>query len=208
MTAGGWMYIGPQGIVHGTFNTILNAGRKFLGVPAEGNLAGHLFVTSGLGGMSGAQPKAIEIAGGVGIIAEVDSSRIETRHSQGWVKMICESPEEAFRTARTYMDRKEPMSIAFHGNIVDLLEYAVNNNIHIDLLSDQTSCHVPYDGGYCPQGLTFEERTEMLDHDHEKFCELVNRSLTTHFHMIRTLVERGSYFFDYGNAFMNVHKNV
>ena len=202
MTAGGWMYIGPQGIVHGTFNTILNAGRKFLGVPAEGNLAGHLFVTSGLGGMSGAQPKAIEIAGGVGIIAEVDSSRIETRHSQGWVKMICESPEEAFRTARTYMDRKEPMSIAFHGNIVDLLEYAVNNNIHIDLLSDQTSCHVPYDGGYCPQGLTFEERTEMLDHDHEKFCELVNRSLTTHFHMIRTLVERGSYFFDYGNAFM------
>ena len=93
MTAGGWMYIGPQGIVHGTFNTILNAGRKFLGVPAEGNLAGHLFVTSGLGGMSGAQPKAIEIAGGVGIIAEVDSSRIETRHSQGWVKMICESPE-------------------------------------------------------------------------------------------------------------------
>ena len=202
MTAGGWMYIGPQGIVHGTFNTILNAGRKFLGVPAEGNLAGHLFVTSGLGGMSGAQPKAIEIAGGVGIIAEVDSSRIETRHSQGWVKMICESPEEAFRTARTYMDRKEPMSIAFHGNIVDLLEYAVNNNIHIDLLSDQTSCHVPYDGGYCPQGLTFEERTEMLDHDHEKFCELVNRSLTTHFHMIRTLVERGSYFFDDGNAFM------
>jgi len=112
------------------------------------------------------------------------------------------SPEEAFRTARTYMDKKEPMSIAFHGNIVDLLEYAVNNNIHIDLLSDQTSCHVPYDGGYCPQGLTFEERTEMLDHDHEKFCELVNRSLTTHFHMIRTLVERGSYFFDYGNAFM------
>ena len=178
----------------------LKRSRKFLGVPAEGNLAGHLFVTSGLGGMSGAQPKAIEIAGGVGIIAEVDSSRIETRHSQGWVKMICESPEEAFRTARTYMDRKEPMSIAFHGNIVDLLEYAVNNNIHIDLLSDQTSCHVPYDGGYCPQGLTFEERTEMLDHDHEKFCELVNRSLTTHFHMIRTLVERGSYFFDYGNA--------
>ena len=200
MTAGGWMYIGPQGIVHGTFNTILNAGRKFLGVPHDGDLAGHLFVTSGLGGMSGAQPKAIEIAGGVGIIAEVDSSRIETRHSQGWVKMICESPEEAFRTARTYMDKKEPMSIAFHGNIVDLLEYAVNNNIHIDLLSDQTSCHVPYDGGYCPQGLTFEERTEMLDH--ENFCELVNRSLTTHFHMIRTLVERGSYFFDYGNAFM------
>ena len=202
MTAGGWMYIGPQGIVHGTFNTLLNAGRLKLGIPNDKDLAGRLFISAGLGGMSGAQPKAIEIAGGVGIIAEVDSSRIETRHSQGWVKMICESPEEAFRTARTYMDKKEPMSIAFHGNIVDLLEYAVNNHIHIDLLSDQTSCHVPYDGGYCPQGLTFEERTEMLDHDHEKFCELVNRSLTTHFHMIRTLVERGSYFFDYGNAFM------
>lgn len=202
MTAGGWMYIGPQGIVHGTFNTILNAGRKFLGVPAEGNLAGHLFVTSGLGGMSGAQPKAIEIAGGVGIIAEVDSSRIETRHSQGWVKMICESPEEAFRTARTYMDRKEPMSIAFHGNIVDLLEYAVNNNIHIDLLSDQTSCHVPYDGGYCPQGLTFEQRTEMLDKDPEGFAKLVDKSLKHHYEMICKFHDRGTYFFDYGNSFL------
>ena len=142
----------PQGIVHGTFNTILNAGRKFLGVPAEGNLAGHLFVTSGLGGMSGARPRPSRSPEAWASSPRWDSSRIETRHSQGWVKMICESPEEAFRTARTYMDRKEPMSIAFHGNIVDLLEYAVNNNIHIDLLSDQTSCHVPYDGGYCPQG--------------------------------------------------------
>lgn len=202
MTAGGWMYIGPQGIVHGTFNTILNAGRKFLGVPADGDLAGHLFVTSGLGGMSGAQPKAIEIARGVGIVAEVDASRIETRHSQGWVSKVAESPEEAFKLAHEYMEKKEAMSIAFHGNIVDLLEYAVNNKIHIDLLSDQTSCHVPYDGGYCPQGLTFEQRTEMLDHDKEKFCELVDQSLTKHFHLIRTLVESGSYFFDYGNAFM------
>ncbi|MBQ1241530.1 MAG: urocanate hydratase, partial [Lachnospiraceae bacterium] len=167
MTAGGWMYIGPQGIVHGTFNTILNAGRKFLGVPADGDLAGHLFVTSGLGGMSGAQPKAIEIAGGVGIVAEVDFSRIETRHSQGWVSKIAESPEEAFAMAHEYMEKKEAMSIAFHGNIVDLLEYAVDNNIKIGLLSDQTSCHVPYDGGYCPQGLTFAQRTEMLLNDKE-----------------------------------------
>ena len=202
MTAGGWMYIGPQGIVHGTFNTILNAGRKFLGVPADGDLAGHLFVTSGLGGMSGAQPKAIEIARGVGIVAEVDYSRIETRHSQGWVSKVAESPEEAFALAHEYMEKKEAMSIAFHGNIVDLLEYAVNNNIKIDLLSDQTSCHVPYDGGYCPQGLTFEQRTEMLDHDKEKFCEMVDATLTKHFHLIQTLVSRGSYFFDYGNAFM------
>ena len=194
MTAGGWMYIGPQGIVHGTFNTILNAGRKFLGVPQDGDLAGHLFVTSGLGGMSGAQPKAIEIAGGVGIVAEVDYSRIKTRHDQGWVSLVIEDAAEAFKVAQEYMDKKETISIAFHGNIVDLLQYAVDNNIKIELLSDQTSCHVPYDGGYCPQGLTFEERTEMLANDKEKFCELVDQSLIKHYHLIKTLVERGAYF--------------
>ena len=202
MTAGGWMYIGPQGIVHGTFNTILNAGRKFLGVPQDGDLSGHLLVTSGLGGMSGAQPKAIEIARGVGIVAEVDASRIETRHSQGWVSLVIEDAAEAFRVAEEYMEKKETVSIAYHGNIVDLLQYAVDNNIKIELLSDQTSCHVPYDGGYCPQGLTFEERTEMLANDKEKFCELVDQTLIKHYHLIKTLVERGSYFFDYGNSFM------
>lgn len=202
MTAGGWMYIGPQGIVHGTFNTILNAGRKFLGVPQDGDLAGHLFVTSGLGGMSGAQPKAIEIAGGVGIVAEVDYSRIKTRHDQGWVSLVIDDAAEAFKVAQEYMDKKETISIAFHGNIVDLLQYAVDHNVKIELLSDQTSCHVPYDGGYCPQGLTFEERTEMLANDKEKFCELVDQSLIKHYHLIKTLVERGAYFFDYGNAFM------
>ena len=112
MTAGGWMYIGPQGIVHGTFNTILNAGRKFLGVPQDGDLAGHLFVTSGLGGMSGAQPKAIEIARGVGIVAEVDASRIETRHSQGWVSLVIEDAAEAFRVAEEYMEKKETVSLS------------------------------------------------------------------------------------------------
>lgn len=202
MTAGGWMYIGPQGIVHGTFNTILNAGRMFLGVPKDGNLAGHLFVTSGLGGMSGAQPKAIEIAGGVGIVAEVDYSRIETRHSQGWVGLIAESSEEAFKLAHEYMEKKETISIAFHGNIVDLLEYAVDNNIKIELLSDQTSCHVPYDGGYCPQGLSFDQRTEMLANDKDQFIELVNKTLAHHFHLIKKLVANGAYFFDYGNSFM------
>ena len=202
MTAGGWMYIGPQGIVHGTFNTILNAGRKFLGVPQDGDLAGHLFVTSGLGGMSGAQPKAIEIARGVGIVAEVDASRIETRHSQGWVSLVIEDAAEAFRVAEEYMEKKETVSIAYHGNIVDLLQYAVDNNIKIELLSDQTSCHVPYDGGYCPQGLTFEERTEMLANDKERFCGLVDQTLIKHYHLIKTLVERGAYFFDYGNSFM------
>lgn len=202
MTAGGWMYIGPQGIVHGTFNTILNAGRLKLGIPADKDLTGHLFVTSGLGGMSGAQPKAIEIAKGVGIVAEVDMSRIKTRHDQGWVSLIAESPEEAFKTAKEYLDKKESISIAYHGNVVDLLQYAVDKNIYIDLLSDQTSCHVPYDGGYCPEGITFEERTELLRTDKAKFIELVNKTLVHHFHLIKTLTERGTYFFDYGNSFM------
>ncbi len=202
MTAGGWMYIGPQGIVHGTFNTLINAGRKELGIPDDKDLAGHLFVTSGLGGMSGAQPKAVEIANGVGIIAEVDYSRIETRLNQGWVTLVTDNLEKAFKTAREYIEKKQTISIAYHGNIVDLLEYAVENNIHIDLLSDQTSCHVPYDGGYCPKGLTFEERTELLNTDREKFAQLVDKSLAEHFKAVKTLVERGTYFFDYGNAFM------
>lgn len=146
MTAGGWMYIGPQGIVHGTFNTILNAGRMKLGVPEDGDLRGHLFVSSGLGGMSGAQPKAADIAGAVSIVAEVDDSRIETRRSQGWVKAVTSDLEEAFSLADEALARKEPLSIAYHGNIVDLLEYAVDNNKKIELLSDQTSCHAVYEG--------------------------------------------------------------
>lgn len=202
MTAGGWMYIGPQGIVHGTFNTVLNAGRMKLGIASDGDLSGHLFVSSGLGGMSGAQPKAVEIARGVGIIAEVDESRIKTRHEQGWVSLIAKSAEDAFKLAQDYMNRKEPTSIAFHGNIVDLLEYAVEHNIKIELLSDQTSCHAVYDGGYCPKGVSFEERTEMIAKDPAKFRKLVDESLKAHFKAIRTLHDRGTYFFDYGNAFM------
>ena len=202
MTAGGWMYIGPQGIVHGTFNTILTAGRLKLGIPSDQDLRGRLFITSGLGGMSGAQPKAIEIANGVGIIAEVDLSRIETRYNQGWVAKISDDLREVFDTAKEYMEKKQPISIAYHGNIVDLLQYAVDNNIHIELLSDQTSCHVAYDGGYCPQGITFDERTNLLSTDREKFRQLVDQSLRNHFELIKILVERGSYFFDYGNAFM------
>lgn len=202
MTAGGWMYIGPQGIVHGTYSTILNAGRLKLGIPQDQDLSGRLFVTSGLGGMSGAQGKAVEIAGGVGIIAEVDISRIKTRFDQGWVSEISNSPEDAFKLAHEKMAAKEPCAIAFHGNIVDLLQYAVDENIHIDLLSDQTSCHAVYDGGYCPQGITFEERTELLAHDPEKFAHLVDETLRKHFELIKTLHDRGVYFFDYGNSFM------
>ena len=202
MTAGGWMYIGPQGIVHGTYNTILNAARLKLGVGPKEDLKGKLFVSSGLGGMSGAQGKACEIANGVCIIAEVDASRIETRHSQGWISKVAETEEEAFRLAKEYMDKKERMSIAFHGNIVDLLQYAIKHDIHIDLLSDQTSCHAVYDGGYCPQGLTFEERTEMLANDQEKFHKMVDKTLKAHFEAIKELHKRGTYFFDYGNSFM------
>ncbi|MBW2022048.1 MAG: urocanate hydratase [Deltaproteobacteria bacterium] len=202
MTAGGWMYIGPQGIVHGTYGTILNAARKKYNLPTDGNLVGHLFVSSGLGGMSGAQGKAVVIAGGVGIIAEVDPSRIQTRKEQGWINMVVDSPDEAFKIARQYQKKRKGIAIAFYGNVVDLLQYAVENNEEIDLLSDQTSCHAAYEGGYCPQGLTFEQRTEMLKTDHEKFVQLVNRSLRKHYELIKTLVERGTYFFDYGNSFL------
>lgn len=168
MTAGGWMYIGPQGIVHGTFNTILGAGRKFLGIAETDDLHGHMFVSSGLGGMSGAQPKAANIANAVGVFAEVDYSRIKTRLDQGWVDKVSGNLDEVFAWAKAALEAQQGLSIAYHGNIVDLLEYAVKNNIHIDLLSDQTSCHNAYEGGYCPVALTFEQRTEMLHTDRER----------------------------------------
>lgn len=202
MTAGGWMYIGPQGIVHGTFNTLLNAGRKILGIPQNEDLRGHLFVSSGLGGMSGAQPKAAVIAGAACIIAEVDASRIETRRSQGWVQHVTADLKEAFQLAGKAMQERVPVSVAYHGNIVDLLEYADRHRLPIDLLSDQTSCHAVYEGGYCPAGLTFEERTDLLAHDRETFRRLVDDSLRRHFDVIARLVQRGTYFFDYGNSFM------
>lgn len=202
MTAGGWMYIGPQGIVHGTFNTLLNAGRIKLNISENEDLKGKLFVSSGLGGMSGAQGKAVEIANGVGIIAEVDKSRIQTRKDQGWIQEVTNNCKKAFDIAKNYLDKKETISIAYLGNIVDLLEYAVNNNIHIDLLSDQTSCHAQYDGGYCPVNLSFEERTKMLDNNKKRFIQLVDISLKRHFEAIKKLVNNGTYFFDYGNSFM------
>jgi len=202
MTAGGWMYIGPQGIVHGTFNTLLNAGRLKLGIPHNEDLRGHLFVSSGLGGMSGAQPKAADIAGAVSVIAEVDGSRIETRRQQGWVQRVTDDKQQAFDLAREAISRKEPLSIAYHGNIVDLLEYAEKMKIYIELLSDQTSCHEPYTGGYCPAGITYEERTHLLHKDRDTFRTLVDESLRRHYAVIKKLVTRGTYFFDYGNSFM------
>jgi len=202
MTAGGWMYIGPQGIVHGTFNTILGAGRKFLGIPENEDLRGRLFVSSGLGGMSGAQPKAAAIANAVGVFAEVDMSRIQTRLDQGWVERVSADLSEVFSLAREHVQAKKSVSIAYCGNIVDLLEYAVANDIHIDLLSDQTSCHNAYEGGYCPAGLTFDARTRMLHDDRAGFARRVDDSLRRHFEAIKALVARGTYFFDYGNSFM------
>ena len=202
MPAGGWMYLGPQGIVHGTFNTLLNAGRLKLGIPQDKNLSGHLFVSSGLGGMSGAQPKAAEIAGAASIIAEVDRSRIETRYKQGWVEHVTTDLHTAFRMALSAAERHESCSVAYHGNVVDLLEYAVQEDIPIELLSDQTSCHAVYEGGYCPAGVTFEERTRLLHESPEAFRQLVDESLHRHFAVIKKLVSRGTYFFDYGNSFM------
>ncbi|MGD2185997.1 MAG: urocanate hydratase, partial [Desulfobacterales bacterium] len=202
MTAGGWMYIGPQGIVHGTYSTILNAGRDKLGIPADQDLTGRLFVTSGLGGMSGAQGKAIEIANGVGIIAEVDYSRIQTRLEQGWISQAIDDPAEVFKLAVEHQQKKKSIAIAYYGNVVDLLEYAVNNKIKIDLLSDQTSCHAVYEGGYCPQGISFEERTELLRTGRSGFKEMVDSTLRRHYELIKALTDRGTYFFDYGNSFL------
>jgi len=202
MTAGGWMYIGPQGIVHGTFNTILGVGRKYLGVSSDGDLRGKVFVSSGLGGMSGAQPKAAFIAGAVGVFAEVDASRIQTRLDQGWVNMVSSDLDEVFTRADAARQSGERISIAYHGNIVDLLEAAIARNFAIDMLSDQTSCHNAYNGGYCPAGLTFDERTELLHHDRELFAKRVDASLRRHFDAIVALTERGTRFFDYGNSFL------
>jgi len=202
MTAGGWMYIGPQGIVHGTYNTLLNAGRNMCGVPPGGNLKGLLFVSSGLGGMSGAQPKAAKIAGAVSIVAEVDLSRIQNRLDQGWVDMASQDVAKVVETAGRAVHQKKPLSVAYYGNVVDLLAYLAKQDFRVDLLSDQTSCHAVYDGGYCPQGLTFEERTRLLATDRQRFRKEVDKSLRRHFQLIQQLSRKGAYFFDYGNAFL------
>jgi urocanate hydratase len=202
MTAGGWMYIGPQGIVHGTYITILNAGRKYLGIPDNSDLRGYTYLSSGLGGMSGAQAKAIEIAGGVGIIAEVDKSRIEQRMEQGWLSKTSSDIKQVFKYLEEFRKKKEPISIGYYGNVVDLWEYVVKNNISIDLASDQTSCHAPYSGGYTPEGLTFEEGRELIYTNPKKFKELVDKSLIKQFSLIKEAVDKGVRFWDYGNSFM------
>lgn len=202
MTAGGWMYIGPQGIVHGTYITLLNAGRLYLGVPEDGDLRGHTFVSSGLGGMSGAQPKALEISGGAGIIAEVDPSRIATRHEQGWVSKVTAELPQAVDWMLDAAARREPLSVAYQGNVVDLLEYLDAQRVPVELVSDQTSCHVPYDGGYTPAGTGFEEGRRLLATDRDRFRQLVDDSLRRHYRVLQRLTGRGARFWDYGNAFL------
>ena len=202
MTAGGWMYIGPQGIVHGTYITLLNAGRIYLGIPQDEDLKGILYLSSGLGGMSGAQAKAVEIAGGIGIIAEVDESRIITRYEQGWVSKISDNLDEIFEWVKEAKNNKQPLSIAYDGNVVDLWRYVVEKGIKVDFASDQTSCHAVYEGGYTPYQVSFKEGRKLIKTDIKTFKQLIDESLKEQFRLIKLMAERGTYFWDYGNSFL------
>lgn len=206
MTAGSYMYIGPQGIVHGTTITVMNAARKQL--KARGiagtreNMKGMLFVTSGLGGMSGAQPKAGNIAGVVSVTAEINPLAARKRYDQGWVDELHENLDELIPRVRKAMENKETVSLAYVGNVVDLWERLAAENIPVDLGSDQTSLHNPWAGGYYPVGQTFEESVKMMAEEPERFREAVRSSLRRHVAAINELASKGMYFFDYGNAFL------
>ena len=201
MTAGSFMYIGPQGIVHGTTITILNAGRKRL-KPGEKDLGGKLFVSSGLGGMSGAQPKAGVIAGVVSVIAEINPKATQVRHSQGWVDEVYDSLDNLIPRIKKAVIGKEAISIAYQGNIVDLWERLAIDKISVDFGSDQTSLHNPFAGGYYPAGLSLEESNRMMAENPGKFKEKVYETLRRHAKAVNELTANGMYFFDYGNAFL------
>ena len=198
MTAGSYMYIGPQGIVHGTTITILNAGRKI----DDKGLGGKLFVSSGLGGMSGAQPKAAVIAGVVGVVAEVNPKATHTRHSQGWVDEVYDDLDKLIVRIKSAVAAKEAVSIAYQGNIVDLWEKFAEESIHVDLGSDQTSLHNPWAGGYYPVDVSFEDANKMMAENPILFKEKVQESLRRQITAINKLTAQGMYFFDYGNAFL------
>jgi urocanate hydratase len=200
MTAGSYMYIGPQGIVHGTTITILNAARMIS--KSGGDTGGKLFVSSGLGGMSGAQPKAANIAGIISVIAEVNPKALKTRHSQGWVDEVFVDLNSLVRRVREATSSKKVTSIAYEGNIVDVWEKFADENIYVDLGSDQTSLHNPWSGGYYPAGLSFEESNLMMSEDPDKFKDAVRKSLRRQVEAINRHTSRGTYFFDYGNAFL------
>ncbi len=197
MTAGSYMYIGPQGIVHGTTITVLNASRKQGGTPA-----GKLFITAGLGGMSGAQPKAGNIAGVVSITAEINPAAAQKRYNQGWVDEIHENLDELFEKVNEARAKKIARSFAYQGNVVDLWEYAANKGIQVDLGSDQTSLHNPFAGGYYPVGYSLEESKRMMAEEPAKFKDAVYASLRRHVAAVNKLTAKGMYFFDYGNAFL------
>ena len=199
MTAGSYMYIGPQGIVHGTTITIMNALRM---KDKSGDPKGKLFISSGLGGMSGAQPKAANICGVVSIIAEVNGKAIERRYEQGWVDEVFDDLDSLFERVKIARENKETVSIAYHGNIVDLWEKAAEDNIEVNLGSDQTSLHNPWAGGYYPAGVSFEEAKEMMAKDPETFKAKVKDTLRRHVAAVNKLTSAGMYFFDYGNAFL------
>jgi urocanate hydratase len=199
MTAGSYMYIGPQGIVHGTTITILNARRK---ISKNGKSGINLFVSSGLGGMSGAQPKAAKISGVVSVIAEVNPKAIQTRHSQGWVDEVISDPDTLVERVRKAVTEADPVSIAYRGNIVEVWEKFADADIMVDLGSDQTSLHNPWAGGYYPAGISFEESNRMISQEPGRFQELVKASLRRQVAAINRHTARGTYFFDYGNAFL------
>ena len=202
MTAGSYMYIGPQGIVHGTAITILNAARKFLDLQDQSDLGGVLYVTSGLGGMSGAQAKAAVIAGAVCIIAEIDPIAANKRHQQGWLTELYDDLEKVISRSKQAVEKKEAISIGYLGNIVDLLEYLVEQNITPDLASDQTSLHNPWLGGYMPVGMSFEKGRQMIINDPDGFKNEVQKTLRKHVEYVNQLTDRGTIFWDYGNAFL------
>jgi urocanate hydratase len=197
MTAGSYMYIGPQGIVHGTTITVLNAFRKI-----NKNPLGRLFVTSGLGGMSGAQPKAGNIAKCITVCAEVNHKVVQTRHSQGWIDEVYSDIDKLIKRVKIAKKNKEVVSIAFHGNIITIWKEFHKNNIFIDIGSDQTSLHNPWSGGYYPYGLDFESANEMISNDPNLFKSKVKESLLIHAEFINKHCDKGTYFFDYGNAFL------
>ncbi len=201
MTAGSFMYIGPQGIVHGTTITLLNAARKFAGGTKDG-LAGKVFVSAGLGGMSGAQPKAAVIAGGIAIIAEVNPRAIHTRHSQAWVDEVYEDLDALINRVEKARKAREAVSFAYSGNVVDLWEALAARKVKVELGSDQTSLHNPWAGGYYPAGYSYEESNRMMAEEPERFRREVQASLVRHVKAVNTLCKAGMYFFDYGNAFL------
>ena len=200
MTAGSFMYIGPQGIVHGTTITILNAARKI--DKNATNLEGKIFVTSGLGGMSGAQPKAAVISKGICIVAEINKKATQKRHEQGWVDLVFDDLDLLIDRAILAKENKEAISIAYNGHIVDLWEKIIERNLNVDIGSDQTSLHNPWAGGYYPQGMSLEDANSLMVENPIVFKEKVQETLRSHVIAINTLTEKGMYFFDYGNAFL------